>query len=383
MSALAVDLKVVHDLSEISRADWQGLLRDDDNPFVGWDFLEALERSGSAAPERGWWPCHLTAWHEDALLAAAPAYVKGDSAGDFSRDWGLADSAHRHGLSYYPKLVVGVPFSPVTGRRILVREDLDRAEMTRLLLALARELCRHSSVATIQVLYHRGDEIEALRGAGMTHRALVQYHWHNRDYDDFEDWLRSLPSKKRTQIRRERKEPARQDISIETVRSDRIGADPSHWADVVWRFYEANSRKHFWGGTYLNRDFYERLFTKAPEIVEVVAARRRGRVVAGALNLSGGSHLFGRYWGCHEEHRYLHFNVCIYHSVDECIRRGVRVFEGGAGGEHKLVRGFDPVLVHTSYLFLHDEFHDAAGRYFAAETDQRRSEIRRWESRRV
>ncbi|MEE2778026.1 MAG: GNAT family N-acetyltransferase [Acidobacteriota bacterium] len=381
MSGETVDLRVIHAVSEIARDAWDGLLGAGDNPFVSWTFLEALEHSGCAARERGWVPCHLTAWQGDELIAAAPAYVKGDSAGDFSRDWGLADSADRHGLTYYPKLVIGVPFSPVTGRRILTRRVHERDQMAQLLVTLARELCRHSNISTMQVLYHRADEIDAFRSAGLTHRALIQYHWHNQGFDEFEDWLKTLPSKKRTQIRRERKEPDRQGIDIETIRGDGLGARPETWSGHVWDLYSANSRKHFWGGTYLNERFYRRFFESAPDDAELVIARRRGEVVAGALNLATPTHLFGRYWGCLEEHRYLHFNVCIYHSVDQCIRRGVQVFEGGAGGDHKLIRGFDPVLVHTSYLFLHDGFHDAADHYFSQETDQRKDEIQRWSTR--
>lgn len=378
MSTTTVELKVFHELGEIPRQSWDALLAPGDNPFVSWTFLEALERTGCVAPSRGWWPCHLTAWQDERLVAAAPAYVKNSSSGDFSRDWGLAESAARHGLSYYPKLVVGVPFSPVTGRRILAREGVPRSEAARVLLSLARQLCRHSDIGAVQVLYHLDEETRALTEAGMCARLLVQYHWHNRGYESFEDWLADLPSKKRTQIRRERKEPRRQGIAIRTVRGDELRTRAEHWARQAWRLYEANCDKHFWGGTYLDHAFFEHLFTAMPRNVELVVAERDDQVVAGAFNLTSPTHLFGRYWGCHEEHRFLHFNVCIYHSVEESIARGLEVFEGGAGGEHKLVRGFDPTFVYTSYLFLDEGFHDAVSEYFAAESVQRRREMDRW-----
>jgi predicted N-acyltransferase len=376
-----LELKVFHGLADIPRQSWDALLEPDDNPFVSWTFLEALEASGSVASKRGWWPCHLTAWRDDRLIAAAPAYVKNDSAGDFSRDWGLAESAGRYGASYYPKLVIGVPFSPVTGRRILAAPGVDRAEAARLLIDLARELCRRSDLGVVQVLYHHGDELPHLVEAGLSPRVLVQYHWHNGGYVTFDDWLAALPSKKRTQIRRERRAPEAEGIAIRTVRAGELRERPDEWARRTFELYAANCEKHYWGGAYLNQGFYERIFTAMPEAAEVVVAERAGRVIAGAFNLATSSHLFGRYWGCLEEHPFLHFNVCIYHSVAECIARGVQVFEGGAGGEHKLARGFDPALVYTSYLFPDRGLHDAVARYFAAETAQRRAEIARWQER--
>jgi predicted N-acyltransferase len=378
----ALELKVFHGLADIPQEAWDALLLPSDNPFVRWTFLEALESSAAASPRRGWWPSHLTAWRDDELIAAAPAYVKNDSAGDFSRDWGLGDSAGRYGVSYYPKLVIGVPFSPVTGRRILCAASTDRGEATRLLVELARELCHRSHLGAVQVLYHRADEAPYLVEAGLAPRVLVQYHWRNAGYASFDDWLQALPSKKRTQIRRERRAPDADGITIRTVRGDELREHPEEWAHRTFELYAANCEKHFWGGAYLNERFYERIFSAMPEAAEVVVAERAGRVIAGAFNLVTPSHLFGRYWGCLEEHPFLHFNVCIYHSVAECIARGVSVFEGGAGGEHKLARGFDPALVYTSYLLPERALHDAVARYFASETAQRQAEIARYEARR-
>lgn len=378
MTKASIELKVINELSAIPQKSWDRLRPPDGNPFLSWSFLEALERCGCASASRGWWPCHLTAWQEGELIAAAPAYVKGDSSGDFSRDWGLPDSAAREGVSYYPKLVIGVPFSPVTGRRVLLREGYDRPEVTRWLLALARELCQHSKLSTIQVLYHHPDEVDAFASAGLSCRVLVQYHWRNRGYSDFAEWLATLPAKKRTQIRRESKEPGRQGISIRTIRDDEMSAESENWADIAWSLYEANSHKHYWGGTYLNHEFFSHLFRRMPDQAELVIAEREGRTIAGAINLASQTHLFGRYWGCLEEHRFLHFNVGLYHSIAECIAHSRQVFEGGAGGEHKLARGFDPTLVYTGYLFLDEAFHDAVSRYFSAETASREQELGRW-----
>ena len=378
-----LELRVVNEMADIPRTSWDALLRPEDNPFIGWTFLEALESAGCASAKRGWWPCHLTAWLGEQLVAASPAYVKGDSAGDFSRDWGFAESASRNGLSYYPKLVIGVPFSPVTGHRVLLQSGLDRTEFTGYLVSLALELCRQSKLSSLHVLYHRAEETEALESAGLHSRLMIQYHWHNRRYKNLEDWLLRLPSKRRTQIRRESREPIKQGITIRTVRAQELSRDPAHWAEQIHRLYRANTEKHFWGGAYLNLAFFQRICENLADHVELVIAERSGQLVAGACNVATQTQLYGRYWGCLEEHRFLHFNVCLYHSIDECIERGRQVFEGGAGGEHKLRRGFDPVFVHTAHLFLHQGFHEAVGNYLDAESEERRAELDTWHQTRA
>lgn len=363
-----LELRVIHDIAEIGESDWNRLLRSDDNPFVSWRFLEALESTGCASADRGWLPCHLTVWQEGVLLAACPAYAKADSAGDFSRDWGFADAALRNGIDYYPKLVIGVPFSPVTGRRILVGEGQTAEGLFPYLAHLALELARQMKLSSIHALYHLAEEAPILAAAGFAGRLMIQYHWLNRDFANDDEWLASLSSKRRTQIRRERSEPQRQGISIRTIRGPEIEGDPERWASEAWGLYERNSRKHYWGGAYLNQDFFNRLLLRNASDVELVVAERDGRVIAGATNIATPTHLFGRYWGCHEEHRFLHFNVCLYHSIAQSIERCVRVFEGGAGGEHKRSRGFDPALVFTSHRFLHQGFHDAVSRHLVEES---------------
>jgi predicted N-acyltransferase len=345
----------------VPRESWDALLRPDDNPFLRWDFLEALESSGSAVPRRRWWPAHLTVWQGDALRAAAPAYVKHDCLGDFSRDWAFANALRQLGGALYPKLVLGVPFSPVQGRRLLTggpsgangdaTGGCDDAELAAALLDLAREWAERERLAAVQVLYHHPGETVALRRAGFAPRALVQYHWHNHGYRCFEDWLAALPAKKRTQIRRERREPERQGLELRTLDGTAVRERPRELAALAYDLYRRNCEKHVWGAAYLTAPFFHELFERLPERIELVVAERSGEIVAGAINLATPSHLFGRYWGCREEHRFLHFNVCLYHGIEECIARGRSVFEGGAGGEHKLARGFRPVIVPTAHRF--------------------------------
>ncbi len=356
--AQSIELRIVQAIADVPERSWDGLLQAGDRPFLTWSFLEALERTGCVAADRGWLPFHLTAWGpEGELIAAAPAYIKNDGMGDFSRDWAFADAVRAAGGRFYPKLVVGVPFSPVTGRRILAAADLEPAAAAGLLMRLAVHTAREVGIASIHVLYHSEQEAEPLAAAGLAQRVMVQYHWRNHDYRTPEDWLLRLRSKRRTQCRRERREPLRQGIAIRTVRGQEIAADPERWAETAFRLYCTTCDRYMWGGRYLNRELFSALFARPGGEVELVVAERQDRVIAGALNLRSPTRLYGRYWGCHEEHRFLHFNVCLYHSIDECIARGVRVFEGGAGGEHKISRGFEPVAVRSAHLFLEPKLH--------------------------
>lgn len=379
-----VELRIVQSLADIPQADWDRLLQPGDRPFLSWTFLEALERSGCVAPDRGWLPFHLTAWTPGGgLLAAAPAYIKNDGMGDFSRDWAFGDAVRSAGGRFYPKLVVGVPFSPVTGRRILAEPDFDPALAARMLVQLAAHSAREVGIASVHVLYHGEDEAEALAGAGLAQRVMVQYHWHNYDYRTPEDWLAKLRSKRRTQCRRERREPARQGIAIRTVRGQEIAGDPERWAETAFRLYCTTCDKYMWGGRYLNREFFDDLFGKLSDAIELVVAERADRVVAGAINLRSDTHLYGRYWGCHEEHRFLHFNVCLYHSIDECIACGVQVFEGGAGGEHKISRGFEPVPVYSSHLFMDEKLNQLLGAALEHDAQRHLEGIDAWRKRRT
>ena len=378
-STRSIELRIVQSIADIPARAWDRLLRPGDRPFLSWTFLEALERTGCVAPDRGWLPFHLTAWGSGGeLIAAAPAYIKNDGMGDFSRDWAFGDAVRAAGGRFYPKLVVGVPFSPVTGRRILAAADVDPAVAAKLLVQLAAHTARDVGVASIHVLYHSASDAECLDAAGLSQRVMVQYHWHNYDYRTPDDWLAKLRSKRRTQCRRERREPARQGIAIRTVRGEEIAADPERWAETAFRLYCTTCDRYMWGGRYLNRELFGDLFGKLDNAVELVVAERGGRVVAGAINLRSDTHLYGRYWGCHEEHRFLHFNVCLYHSIDECIARGVQVFEGGAGGEHKISRGFEPAPVYSSHLFMDEKLNQLLGAALGRDAQRHLEGIEAW-----
>lgn len=365
-------------ITEIAEGDWDALLGDPDEatPFMRWAFLEALEHAGCAVPRAGWTPRHLSLTRGGKLVAVAPAYVKNDSDADFSRDFGFAEVAYRHRIRYYPKLAVTVPITPVTGRRVLIAAGEDRREVLGAFVAAVRTLAEDEKLGTVQVLFPREDEALELEEAGMARRiASLQGHWVNRGYTSYADWLASLDSKHRYQARKEREHPARQGIEIRTIRGEELAADTTGWGDVVGRLYTSTIDKLMWGRPWLNPRFFARIFARMPGPLEVVAAFRDGKVVAGAFNAATRTHLFGRYWGCFEEHPFLHFNVCLYHSVDDCISRGIKVFEGGAGGEHKLHRGFDLRPTWSSHLFLHPGLDDALRDYLDSELEARQEQV--------
>jgi predicted N-acyltransferase len=376
-------LKIVDRVDAIAQVAWDELAAADARatPFMSWTFLEALENSGCVSANRGWLPRHLTLWRGGRLVAVAPAYVKADSAGDFSRDWGFADFAQRAGLSLYPKLVLTVPFTPVPGRRILVARGENRARCVAAICTGAREFARELGLSGVQVLFSDSEETAELETAGLAPRVLFQFHWFNHDYRAWEDWLASLNSKRRHMVKRERRAPTEQGIRIRTVRGEEIQERPAAWARQAYRLYCSTADKYMWGGRYLDEAFFARVFRRMPEYVQLVEARRNGQLVAGALNVVGATRLFGRYWGCREEIRFLHFNVCLYHPIQDCIQKGIRVFEGGMGGEHKLLRGFEPVLVHGAHSYIDPRFDSALRAYLEEEMRVRKLELAQWQAR--
>lgn len=371
-------------ISDVPAPEWDRLWEhepDRATPFLRHAWLDALERSGAAAPARGWTPRHVLIRRNGRLVAGAPAYAKSDSDGDFGRDWHWAEAAERAGMAYYPKLVLGIPFTPVTGRRLLVAPGEDRRALCRTLVTGLRELCAAERIRSVHVLYAWEDEARDLEEEGLAIRLDFQYHWVNARYRDFDAFLARFPSKRRNAIRRERAAPARQGIAIRTVSGEELARSPSPWARDVARLHEASVSRMAWGRRFLDRPFYERVLRDMPSSVEVVEARREGRLVAMAFNVVGGERLYGRYWGAAEEHPFLHFNVALYHSVEECIRRGLRVFEGGAGGDHKLARGFEPAETWSGHLFADPRLDGAIRRHLAAERERSSAAVARWRER--
>jgi uncharacterized protein len=348
--SLPTQLKVHRAISDIPEAAWDALVDEEAAPFLEWAWLEALESSGSVAPALGWQPQHLALWRGHRLVAAAPAYVKTDSSGEFVFDFPWATASERAGVPYYPKLVLATPLTPATGRRFLVAPGEDRASRVLELARCALELARAERLSSVHVLFPTEAEALALESLGFAVRHGVQYHFLNEGYRAPEDVLRRFNSKRRTQLKRERRAPAEQGLEIRVLRGDALAeADPKE----TFRLYATTVDKFAWGRRYLNPRFFTRVLERFRHRVELVQARTKDRVVAGAFNLSGDRVLYGRYWGCFEELPFLHFNVCLYAGMDETIRRGLTRFEPGAGGEHKLVRGFTPSLTYSAHALFH------------------------------
>ncbi|MHB1847199.1 MAG: GNAT family N-acetyltransferase [Deltaproteobacteria bacterium] len=370
--------EVVGGVAGLSRERWNSLLSPEATPFVDWRWLSALEASGCASAEAGWRPRHLALYRGRELVAAAPAYVKDDSDGDFSRDFDLADAVQRSGRPYYPKLVLGVPFTPVTGQRLLVLPGEELSACAQALVEAARDLAEREGCPTFQLLFPTPSEARLFADLGLALRVSHQYHWQNDGYPNYDAFLARFPAKRRHALRRERAAAAGHGIALRTVRGDGLRAGGPGLARAAHALHQSTVAKLLWGRGWLNEGFYERVFEAMPERLELVLAERAGRLVAGAFNVASERRLYGRYWGCLEDHPFLHFNVCYYHSIDDCIQRGLDAFEGGAGGEHKLSRGFLPAETWSAHGFLAPEVGRALSVHLERETQSRREGLRQF-----
>lgn len=339
----------------------------DQSPFLEWDWLVSLEEAGCVGRKTGWMPQHLLLRHEGRLVAAAPMYLKSHSQGEFVFDHGWAEAAYKAGIDYYPKLVVAVPFTPANGRRLLTHPALPRAALLRLLSNALREVCLANNLSSVHVNFCEADAIEPLREAGFLHRQGVQYHWQNRGYRAFEDYLGDLRSKRRNQVRRERREVAAAGVGV-TVHEGM--AIPDGLFEPMFRIYLSTVDKMYWGRRYLNRGFFELLRERFKRHLCFVVARRGGEIVAGTVNVQKAGVFYGRYWGAFEEVRHLHFEVCYYAAIEHCIARGLIRFEPGAGGDFKYWRGFSPVATHSMHFMAHPAFARAVAEFLARERTQ-------------
>jgi predicted N-acyltransferase len=322
----------------VPRDAWNRLVGEDGSPFLEWDWIGTLEDSGAATAETGWMPHHLTLWDDDRLIGACPLYVKAHSLGEFVFDQSWAAAAMRAGMRYFPKLLVGVPFTPATGARFLAAPDVARDEVRELLAGALEAVCRESGASSVHVTFCPPEEAEALAARGWLRRNAWQYHWVNDGFSTFEDYLGSLRSKRRNQTRRERRALEEEGVEITTYTGDEI---PEALFARMFDLYRATIERLPWGQQYLELPFFTRIRERFGERLCFVVARQGGQVVAGTFNVVKGDTLYGRYWGTVREIRHLHFNVCYYAGIEYCIAHRLARFEPGAGGEFKLLRGFD------------------------------------------
>jgi predicted N-acyltransferase len=348
-------------IHEIDPADWNACAGHD-NPFISHGFLSAVEDSGSATARTGWLPRHA-ALRDSAgrLVAAAPMYAKSHSYGEYVFDHGWARAFEQAGGSYYPKLQVASPFSPVTGPRLLVRPGFD-AGQTMLAAALA-QACREMELSSVHVAFCTAGEYADLGEAGWLQRLGVQYHWHNHGYTSFEDFLAALSSRKRKSIRRERRDAQGCGLVFHTLRGQQI--DRLHWK-AFYRFYESTVDRK-WGSAYLTESFFPLLGERLGDQVVLMLAEHKGKLVAGALNLAGTTTLYGRNWGCLGEFPFLHFELCYYRAIDFAIAQGFTAVEAGAQGEHKIQRGYLPSATYSAHWIAHPGLRRAIGDHLARE----------------
>jgi uncharacterized protein len=365
------ELELLDGISQLPADEWNALVGRD-SPFLEWEWLASLEESGSVGGNTGWLPRPLVAREGGRLVAAAPLYVKLDSQGEFVFDWSWADAAERAGIRYYPKLLVGVPFTPVAGARVLVCDGADRGVWVRRLGEALRELCDQNQLSSAHVNFCRSDEVEALRAAGFELRIGVQYQWRNEGYRDFADYLARFRSKRRNQIQRELRALGELEVRIETLEGERI---PDAIFPAMQRFYHATLDKKVYGRAYLTPAFFELVRERFRSRLCFMVAMHGSEPIAGTFNVQKEGVLYGRYWGCDRELRNLHFNVAYYAAIEHCIRNGLARFEPGAGGEFKRSRGFDAQPTWSLHYIRDPRFERAISHFLERERAEAREAL--------
>jgi predicted N-acyltransferase len=354
--------RIVSSLAEIGKPAWDALvgMQPDANPFLSFAFLHALHESGCASAKTGWRPQYMTLWQADRLEAALPLYAKSHSYGEYIFDWAWADAYQRNGLDYYPKLLSAIPFTPVTGSRLLARDPAAQAALIQAL----RTTQQHTGLSSTHILYPPESQALALQEAGFMLRTGVQFHWINDGYRTFEDFLSTLERKKRKNIRAERRKVQEAGITFRHV----AGKDAT---EADWRFfkrcYDHTYAAHY-STPYLNLDFFLRIGAAMPQHILLIVAEEDGKPIASSLLIHTERTLFGRYWGGLKEVPCLHFETAYYQPLEFCIAHGIESFEGGAQGEHKMARGFLPQKTWSAHWLAHPAFADAIEQFLRRES---------------
>lgn len=368
MDETTLHLTVATQLAKVDRDQWDGVanppgLRYD--PFVSWDFLEAMEASRAVSAPTGWSPMHLLAETPDGRLRAAmPLYAKTHSYGEFVFDHSWADAFERAGGNYYPKLLSAVPFTPVTGRRRLVPPGPDAAQLEAALVAGAVQVAEQNQFSSLHMNFLGEDEADALGEMGLMARTDQQFHFINEGFEDFDAFLAALSSSKRKNLRKERAR-AQAGLDIRHITGEAITED--HW-DAFYTFYlDTGARK--WGSPYLNRETFSMLGERMADKILLIMAYEEGQPIAGAMNMIGSDTLYGRYWGCTVQKPMLHFEICYYQAIDFALARGLTYVEAGAQGGHKLARGYQPVTTRSAHWIAHPGLRNAIGEYLERERE--------------
>lgn len=344
----------IADITQLDSQQWNALVPDD-APFARHEFLSALELSGCVDPQLGWLPQHIIITEDNKIVAAMPFYIKGHSYGEYVFDWAWADAYHRNGLEYYPKGLCAIPFTPASCPKFLVHPGPDSAKLSTQLVDASLDVARDLKLSSVHSLFLSPDEQRYWSERKFIDRTGYQFHWRNRNFTDFDDYLQEFSSSKRKKIRQERASVKTQSIDIRIKSGHEISE--ADWDDF-YRFYRSTIRTHG-AMAYLNRAFFNHIGQSMAESVVMILACRNSATIASALFFKGASTLYGRYWGCCEWVKNLHFELCYYRAIEYCIDHKLALFEAGAQGEHKLSRGLLPVTTHSSHWLSHPQFYRA------------------------
>jgi predicted N-acyltransferase len=350
-------IRILDSLEELAPAAWNRLAGD--SPFLQHAFLHGLHTTGCASPATGWSPQYVTLWEGRELAGAMPLYLKSHSYGEYVFDWSWAEAYQQHGLRYYPKLLCAVPFTPATGGRLLA----DTPQRRRALLDAAFELAASARASSLHVLFPPPEQAAELESRGLMLRSTVQFHWENPGCRDFDGYLATMNHDKRKKIKQERRRVREAGVTFRWLSGRE--ADDADWDFFTW-CYNRTYRQHY-STPYLNGAFFRHLATCMPDSLLLVIGSRAGKPVSAALNMHNQNVLYGRYWGAAEFHSGLHFETCYYQAIEFCIARGLRAFEGGAQGEHKLARGLLPQRTVSAHWLAHPQFARAVEHFLERE----------------
>ena len=363
---MPLSFKFIPSISHINATDWNSIAGED-YPFTRYEFLQALELSGAVGclnnQDTGWQPQHLLVYQNTQLVAVMPAYLKSHSYGEYVFDHAWADAYHRYGQAYYPKLVTAIPFSPVSGPRICIAKNLDIALITSAICEHVKQYCIQEKLSSWHLLFPSEDYSQQL-SSNLMQRKAVHFQWVNEDFTNFNDFLSTFSSRKRKNLKKERQKIADQGITLEVFCGQDI---PSKVWEQFYHFYQMTYAKRSGHGGYLSKLFFQTLAETMPDSMVLVLAKHQGAYIAGALNFRDKGTLYGRYWGCIQEFKHLHFETCYYQGIDYCIQEGLKRFDPGVQGEHKIQRGFRPVYTYSNHWIAEPAFREPINNFLLEE----------------
>ncbi len=353
----AFTTEFLNSITEISKSDWNSLLNSD-YPFLQHEFLFALEESGATTVESGWQPRHLLLKYQGTLIAALPLFAKTHSYGEYVFDFQWAEAYHRSGINYYPKLITAVPYTPATGKRLLITSVINEmpfksSDVVNELLRALQAKMYQSKIESWHCLFPEAADHQVLLDSHLCRREGVQYHWFNRGYSRFDDFLQQCNKKHRNNIKRERRRIQEQNLSVRVLSGSQITQD--EWQRFYY-FYQTTYLKRSGHGGYLELTFFLKIGQLMPENIVLIIAEKDGEMLAGALFFKDRQNLYGRYWGCLSEFDSLHFELCYYQGIEYAIYHQLRKFDAGAQGEHKIQRGFEPIITHSHHILVNPQF---------------------------